>query len=88
MLLFASIVLAEHPNNSDIYRSPMTLAATLFIVFPLRLSHNAALKTSQGIPNQKWIKSLLTLCVHHSCHFTASQKPSPQISGKQRVTSI
>lgn len=44
MLLFASIVLAEHPNNSDIYRSPVILAATLFIVFPLRLIHNAVLK--------------------------------------------
>lgn len=53
MLLFASIVLAEYPNNSDVYRSPGTLAVPLFIVFPLRLGHNAALKNLSKHPQPK-----------------------------------
>lgn len=53
MLLFASIVLAEHSNNSDVYRSPGTLVVPLFIVFPLRLGHNAALKNLSKHPQPK-----------------------------------
>lgn len=77
MLLFASIVLAEHPKNSDIHRSPVTLAATLFIVFPLRLSHNAALKNLSRHPQPKMDKEPLNFGCASSLPFYSLTEAKP-----------